>query len=293
MNYVELHIGDYEKATSHLTACEDGIYGRLIRRYYDTESPLPLDIKALQRFVRARARDERDAVETVLVEFFIKADDGWHHKRCDEEIAKYKAEEPERQAKKENAKERQQRARARRADLFALLRSHDVVPPYDIATSELVALASRVTSQPVTPPVTRDSTATQTPDTSNQQKSDRDNATPVGLAAIAMRQAGCSSLNQSHPDFLAALDEGVTPKEFADATEEAKGRGISGAGLFTYAIGIARTNHAKTANQITGATHGNAASTRGGKLSAVEQVRAANEAAEQREAAAGDIRVIG
>lgn len=89
MNYVELHIGDYDKATAHLTACEDGIYGRLMRRYYDTEAPLPLDLKALQRLVRARSREEKEAVQTILDEFFHQQVDGWHHKRCDEEIAKF------------------------------------------------------------------------------------------------------------------------------------------------------------------------------------------------------------
>jgi uncharacterized protein YdaU (DUF1376 family) len=91
MNYFELHIGDYEKATSHLTACEDGIYGRLLRRYYDTEAPLPNDVKAIQRLIRARTREEREAVETVLKEFFSLEDGKWHGKRCDEEIAQYSA----------------------------------------------------------------------------------------------------------------------------------------------------------------------------------------------------------
>jgi len=89
MNYIELHIGDYEKATAHLTAVEDGIYGRLLRRYYDTEQPLPADLKAVQRLVRARSREEREAVETILEEFFQQDRDGWRHKRCDEEIARY------------------------------------------------------------------------------------------------------------------------------------------------------------------------------------------------------------
>jgi len=89
VNYFDLHIGDYDKATAHLTACEDGIYGRLLRRYYDTEAPLPNDLKAIQRLVRARARDERAAVQTVLDEFFELTDDGWRHKRCDDEIARY------------------------------------------------------------------------------------------------------------------------------------------------------------------------------------------------------------
>jgi len=89
VNYYEHHIGDYDKSTSHLTACEDGIYCRLIRRYYDTEAPLPLEIKAVQRLVRARTPDELEAVEVVLAEFFIRAEDGWRHGRCDEEIARY------------------------------------------------------------------------------------------------------------------------------------------------------------------------------------------------------------
>jgi len=89
MNYIELHIGDYEKATAHLTAVEDGIYGRLLRRYYDTEQPLPADLKAVQRLVRARSREEREAVVTILEEFFQQDGDGWRHRRCDEEIARY------------------------------------------------------------------------------------------------------------------------------------------------------------------------------------------------------------
>lgn len=89
MNYFELHVGDYDKATAHLTACEDGIYGRLLRRYYDTEAPLTVDLKALQRFVRARTREEQQAVETILAEFFHCEGDGWHHKRCDAEIQRY------------------------------------------------------------------------------------------------------------------------------------------------------------------------------------------------------------
>lgn len=91
MNYFQLHIGDYEKATAHLTAAEDGIYNRLLRRYYDTEQPIPADIKAVQRLVRARSKDEREAVETVLSEFFSITPDGWRHGRCDEEIEAYKA----------------------------------------------------------------------------------------------------------------------------------------------------------------------------------------------------------
>jgi uncharacterized protein YdaU (DUF1376 family) len=89
MNYYEHHIGDYDEATAHLTACEDGIYSRLIRKYYSTEKALPNDIPALQRLVRARSRDEKAAVKTILEEFFDLREDGWHQKRCDEDLARY------------------------------------------------------------------------------------------------------------------------------------------------------------------------------------------------------------
>ena len=90
MNYFEHHIGDYDQATAHLTACEDGIYGRLIRWYMASEQPLPSDIKAIQRRVRAHSKEERDAVQTVLGEFFELREDGWHQHRCDSEIARFK-----------------------------------------------------------------------------------------------------------------------------------------------------------------------------------------------------------
>lgn len=90
MNYYEHHIGDWDQATAHLTAVEDGIYSRMVRWYMASEGPLPLDVTAIQRRVRARARDEKAAVQAVLDEFFERQDDGFHQHRCDEEIARFK-----------------------------------------------------------------------------------------------------------------------------------------------------------------------------------------------------------
>lgn len=89
MNYFEHHIGDYDQATAHLTACEDGIYSRLIRWYMASEAPLPADTKLIQRKVRAHSREERAAVDQVLGEFFELREDGYHQHRCDEEIARF------------------------------------------------------------------------------------------------------------------------------------------------------------------------------------------------------------
>ena len=89
MNYYEHHLGDYAQATAHLSFVEDAAYSRCIRKYYADERPLPVNIHAVQRLVGARTREEREAVAVVLKEFFVLSEDGWHNKRCDEEIARY------------------------------------------------------------------------------------------------------------------------------------------------------------------------------------------------------------
>lgn len=91
MNFYKHHIGDYAQATAHLSFVEDAAYSRLLRKYYAEEKPLPADLKAVQRLVGARTREEREAVETVLGEFFDLQADGWHNKRADAELARANA----------------------------------------------------------------------------------------------------------------------------------------------------------------------------------------------------------
>lgn len=90
MNYYEHHIGDYAEATAHLTFIEDATYSRLIRKYYATEKPLPMDVKIVQRLINARSKEEKNAVILILNEFFNLTDDGWRQERCDHEIARFK-----------------------------------------------------------------------------------------------------------------------------------------------------------------------------------------------------------
>lgn len=88
MNYYDHHIGDYDSATAHLSWSEDTAYSRLIRMYYRTEKPIPSDVAQACRLVRAVSKSEKHAVVAVLNEFFTLEEDGWHQKRCDEEIAR-------------------------------------------------------------------------------------------------------------------------------------------------------------------------------------------------------------
>lgn len=91
MNFYKHHIGDYDSHTNHLTWDEDMAYTRLLRVYYSREAPIPLDPGTVFRLVRATCRSAKEAVTRVLHEFFIEKPDGWHNKRCDEEIKSYQA----------------------------------------------------------------------------------------------------------------------------------------------------------------------------------------------------------
>jgi len=86
MHYFQFHIGDYRANTAHLSNDEDLTYRRLLDMYYNTEKPIPIDLQAVARRLRCYASD----ITTVLDDFFILQEDGWHHSRCDKEIASFK-----------------------------------------------------------------------------------------------------------------------------------------------------------------------------------------------------------
>lgn len=86
MNYYERHLGDYAKDAGHLSLVEHGAYTLLLDRYYSTEAAIP---KAdIYRVCRAVTKAEKDAVQTVLREFFHLHGEVYRHNRCEEEIAR-------------------------------------------------------------------------------------------------------------------------------------------------------------------------------------------------------------
>lgn len=161
MNYYERHLGDYAKRTTTLTMGQHGAYTLLLDYYYVTEQAIPEH--EVYSVARAFTKPERDAVDRVLEKYFELADGAWRHEHCEEVIAAYVAAEPKREAKRKNTNARVDRYRERRAKLFASLRAVGIVPAYDTTTKALDALVSRhlsrVTASPVTPPVTRNVTA--------------------------------------------------------------------------------------------------------------------------------------
>lgn len=257
MNYYEHHLADYTQATAHLSMLEDAAYSRMLRWYYANEKPLPLNIKAIERLVRAQSKPEREAVKTVLGEFFVEGEDGWHQDRADKEISRFQESGPDRAAKRENEKERQRRARERRKAIFDALREHGIIPAYDTPMNELQTMLSRVTLKPVT----RDATATQTPDTRPQTPIPVDTHTQdqpsvgvcvsaVGECCRALVDAGipATSINHGHPKLLALVEAGATVIEFGETARECVGKGNSG---FAYVLGtMTRRREQAAATQL-------------------------------------------
>jgi uncharacterized protein YdaU (DUF1376 family) len=89
MHYYKFNIKDWSRDTAHLSVEEEGVYRRLLDHYYESESPIPSETKSVIRRLRLGGHEE--AFGVVLGEFFTLEADGYRHRRCDDEIAKYHA----------------------------------------------------------------------------------------------------------------------------------------------------------------------------------------------------------
>lgn len=86
MHYFDWKIKAYAHATAHLTNGQDLAYRRMLEYYYDTESPLPLDLSTLARRLRVPIED----VQIVIQDFFEKHENSYNHAICDAAILNYK-----------------------------------------------------------------------------------------------------------------------------------------------------------------------------------------------------------
>ena len=87
MNFYKHYIGDFQRDTGHLSLTERGAYRSLLDAHYATERPLPTDSTQLCRLVGAISPEERDAVASVLEQFWQLTDGGWINARAQREIA--------------------------------------------------------------------------------------------------------------------------------------------------------------------------------------------------------------
>ena len=65
---------------------EHGAYLLMLTYCWDQKGPLPLDRHRIQGICNARSKDEQEAVERVLADFFVVMDDGLYNKRMQAEI---------------------------------------------------------------------------------------------------------------------------------------------------------------------------------------------------------------
>jgi len=70
MNFYKHFLGDYARATGHLTVIEHGAYRLMLDHFYGAGRPLPGNRKALYRLLRAEAETERRAVDSVAIQFW-------------------------------------------------------------------------------------------------------------------------------------------------------------------------------------------------------------------------------
>jgi uncharacterized protein YdaU (DUF1376 family) len=87
VHYYKFEIATWHLHTSHLSLIEEAVYFRLINFYYDTETPIPVETQSVIR--RLRLTEYADIVASVLAEFFVLHNDGWHQKHCDQKIIEY------------------------------------------------------------------------------------------------------------------------------------------------------------------------------------------------------------
>lgn len=194
MNHFPKHVGDWITATAHLSEVEECIYSRMIDQYYARESPLPEDVKSVTRLVRASSAEARRAVPVMLHEFFKLESDGWHQKRCDDEIALFREGQKDAEAARNNDKERQRRTRERRARLFEGLRLRGVTPPYTATNAELEAMLSAFGNAGVTRDITSDDTVIQ-----NQNQNQNQGVKPE-LCTDAEGQSRKNRLGDKSPE---------------------------------------------------------------------------------------------
>ena len=246
MNYYKFNIGDYAAATRHLTMLEHGAYRLLLDLYYTTEQPIPADMKAAARKAGARSKDEAQAVETVLNEFFAMSPDGWVHTRCDAEIALY-----------------QQKAETNRAVGRMGGRPKKVTNEVANRNPEITQTVSENNPQETLTTNHKPRTINQEPITSIGKPTfvaedgrglNTHNAavcvdspqmpTTAGAVCLAMKAEGVTDVNPSHPKLTALLAAGATVDEVVCAARAASKRGKG----FAYTLGTLERQRADAAN---------------------------------------------
>lgn len=241
INYYEHHLGDYAKDTVHLSMIEHGAYRLLLDRYYGTEAGIPAD--QVHRFARARTKEEKDAVDVVLAEFFRLVDGVWINHRAEIEIEKAKVRID---AAKNNGK---RGGRPRKKPEGSENETQQKPGGFSVGSENETQQKTHQT------PYTRHHTPVETHTVGNSVdvsggggESSADTApTPCGLACKAIREAGIAEVNPGHPMLKALLQAGATVDELRSTAVECVGKGKAN---FAYVLGTARRRREEAAGLV-------------------------------------------
>lgn len=70
MNFYKHFLGDYSRATGHLSLIEHGAYRLMLDHFYGAGRPLPGNKKALYRLLRAETEAEKRAIDAVALQYW-------------------------------------------------------------------------------------------------------------------------------------------------------------------------------------------------------------------------------
>ncbi|WP_151635998.1 YdaU family protein [Noviherbaspirillum aerium] len=96
MNFYKHFIGDYARATGHLSIVEHGAYRLMLDHFYGSCRPLPANKKALYRLLRAENDGDRKSIDTVSLRFWrplpedVETVYGWLGLHTEEDQGRYR-----------------------------------------------------------------------------------------------------------------------------------------------------------------------------------------------------------
>lgn len=87
MHYYNFNIKDYSFASMRLSLMEDLAFRRMLDLYYESEKPLPCELKRTAKFIGML--DNQEEIRGVLNEFWTETEFGWVNNRAKSEIDEY------------------------------------------------------------------------------------------------------------------------------------------------------------------------------------------------------------
>ena len=243
MHYYQFNIADYRKDTAHLKPIEHYIYRTLIDWYYLNESPIPLETHSVMRRLCLGSEDEANLLN-VLSDFFKKTEEGWVHKRINQELTQYATKcETNRINGKQGG-----RPKKTQSVIFANPNESESNPNQEPITKEPVTINQEPREGKHAHAHVRDAAVLHNAQTHQSPPFNPSfSPTPGGIVCQQLKMLGIAAVNPSHPDLLNLLKEGTSVEEIVNCAYEAKEKGKTS---FLYILSMVRGRRKEAADMI-------------------------------------------